>query len=166
MDLSVLNKDELKKLAEGLEGFNFHPNIGEDTLRTKLDAFIKENPDCLGPEDSEDLDINNSEDLDINNSEGSDIIPEEDTSGDPEKIKPEDDPEILKKRIAELEEELLEKDDSPAPVEELVKDKKIKSDHRGEISSSVGVVDFGKDGVAMVTSKQAKHFLALKGYST
>jgi len=70
----------------------------------------------------------------------------DDTEKEP-KVKPEIKPEIKPEE---------------KPVKGMVK---IKSIHRGEIASSVGVVDFGEDGIVEVTAEQAELFLSIpEGY--
>lgn len=41
---------------------------------------------------------------------------------------------------------------------------KVQSKHRGKISSSVGIVDFGEDGIAEMPEEHAELFLQLEGY--
>ena len=153
MNFDELSFDELKVLAKSVEGVEIHHATGEVKYRAEFQAYVDDHPGCLenlkapeGTPGAEGVD-NATEDL------------------DPEDITPEDAPALLKKRIAELEAELLGKSEEPVKEEDLVKDHKIKSGKfRGKISSSVGVVDFGEKGIAECTAKQYKHFLTLNGY--
>lgn len=42
--------EEIKTLASGL-GISFHPAIGEEKLKEKVEKFVSENPGCLGSDE-------------------------------------------------------------------------------------------------------------------
>ena len=142
MDLDVLNLDKMKALADSF-GIVYHPATGEKKMRIKLDEYVKENPDCLKDEveDEAKEELIVEEDLEIKDEVELELGPEEGHK-EPELV-------IEPKKVTLKKTGLI----------------KIKSEYRGEISSSVGMVDFGEDGVVEVTEEQAKLFLSLKGYS-
>jgi len=110
--------EELKLVAEKMDGFKYDKRTGEDKLRDQISKHLEENPDCL-------------------------------------KVEPDtQDPKV---------------DPVTDPVDETKKPKKdklvkIQSIHRGKISTSHGMIDFGTDGIAEVSAEAAEYLCAINGY--
>ena len=113
MDLKDVSFEELRGLAESLDGYVLDKRMGEVKLRENLTTWIESNPDKL------------------------DVKPTD--LGD----KPQ---EPKKKEM---------------PKGSFVN---IQSVHRGKISSSFGMLDFGKDGILEVPHDCAEMLIELKGY--
>jgi hypothetical protein len=111
VNLEELSLGDLKTLATGF-GLKYANNIQEESLKLKIEDYIKANPGCLDDKDEGD--------------------------NPPEQPK--------------------------APKGKVTGKVKIKSIHRGELSTSAGKVDLGTDGIAEVTEEQAKVLLSIKGF--
>jgi hypothetical protein len=135
VDLSGMTFEELKLVAEKMNGFEYDKRTGEKKLRELMAKYLEENPDCL-----------------------KELPPAENEPKTGEGSGEENTPipgEVGKEQT------LTDKPPIDPPKEGMVK---IQSIHRGEISSSVGVIDFGEDGIVEVTAEQAEHFLNIEGY--
>lgn len=117
MDLTDVSFEELRGIAESLDGYVLDKRMGEVKLRDDLTTWIEANPDKLGVK-----------------------LP---------------DPDITKPQ------ELQEPPKKEMPKGSFVN---IQSAYRGEISSSFGMLDFGKDGILEVSHDCAEMLLKLKGY--
>ena len=113
MDLKDLSFEEVKGLADKLDGFKYDGRWTEDKFRKVMTAWLVENPDKMPRPDLE--------------------------PGDAISDDQEDD--IMKSDLV-----------------------KIQSKYRGEISSSFGMLDFGKDGIIEVKLEVAEMLLKLEGY--
>ena len=117
VNLEELSLEDLKTLASSF-GIKYANNIQEESLKLKIEEYIKANPGCL------------------DEGEGNTEPP---TAPEPPK--------------------------TPEPPKSKTSGKvKIKSIHRGELSTSAGKVDLGTDGIAEVTEEQAKVLLSIKGF--
>lgn len=174
MDLSDLTLEEVKEIANNIEGFTFHPATGEDKLKDKLAKYIADNPRCL---DMDGIDNENktlpvtppaddtektSEGVGENLTEIKGVVGGEVTSlNEPpsDEDKPNEDAEIIPENVKFI--KTGESTWDEAPLSGMIK---IKSDYRGVISSSFGDVDFGNDGIAEVSKECAEMLIKLKGY--
>lgn len=157
MDLKELNVDDLKTLADNIE-FKYHPNIGEDTLREKLEVYIEEHPECIPSE------------------ENGDESTVDETLAALQKNKPEDKPEEseesiedLKKRILDLENEnltLKSKGSKPTAIKQADKTVRIQSTLviGDTIETSHGSVEFDEKGYGMATPEAAAKLETLDQY--
>lgn len=120
MDLSTLSLADLKALADSFEGFEYDKRLGEEKLRSSLEAWIVEHPEVLNGEAEDSTTDTESESISVETTV-------EDQKSSKNKVK-------------------------------------IKSIHRGEISTSAGVVVFDENGKAEVTAEQAAILLTINGY--
>ena len=109
MNLNDLSFEEVKTLANNVEGFKFHHMTGEVKLKEALVDYLEANPDKIPGDDKDD----------DNGGETPPVEPPVDRT-------PPDNGEVQ---------------------EDLVK---IKSDYRGKIASSFGMLDFGTDGIGFI----------------
>ena len=130
MELEKFNLEELKVVAEKLE-ISFPGNITDKTLKSKIEAHIAENPDCIKDEAVEKTLDSNTED---------------------QLAKMEALEDTIAKATAER-----DKIDKSAEIS-------MTSIFRGVIDTSVGSIDFGTEGKATVTARQAKFLKTMKGY--
>lgn len=161
-NLSEFTVEELKTLASELDGFEYDGRWGEEKLRGELDKYLLENPIDWG-------------------------VPQEETvvpPVSPEEVSPEEVPPKEEKPPEELPPEAnlppVDQDDEDGdepPVDPVAKESggnspdgrvdglvAIKSDYRGEISTSLGVVNLGEDGIVAVSPEMADLLTSLKGY--
>lgn len=116
MNLKDVSFEELRVLAESLDGYVLDKRMGEVKLRDDLTTWIESNPDKI-----------------------------------PTGVKPTD-PDIP--------------EPPEPPVKEMPKGSfvTIQSAYRGEISSSFGMLNFGKDGILEVPRDCAEMLIKLEGY--
>jgi hypothetical protein len=128
MDLTILTFEELKTLADSIEGFKYHPNSKEETLRANLGKYLEEHPEVIGDDqgDKDGTPETDTTDASLDDSEDTNPDTGDDSSDENET------PEGLVKIKAET--------------------------ARGVVNSSFGPVDFGTDGIAEVSPEIAELF--------
>ena len=161
MNLNDLSFDEVKALAESVEGFEFDKRLGESKLKESLAAYLTANPEKVpavtdlpavtppgvtpivgGPDDIIDPEPP--------------VIPGD---GDTPDVPGDDDEDTLINGPPDDDE-----DENPDKNDEDNGLVKIKSAYRGKIASSKGTVDFGDNGIAEVSKEIADHFCKIEGY--
>ncbi len=151
MDLKDLDKfeiEDLKEIATKL-GVPFTGNMKAETLRPRIAEHIEQNPDCLGDKSDEEK-----------------LKAEEEAKLEAKLEADKNNLDGAQDQLAEI--ERLEKviADAQAKILEIDKTAKIsmKSKFRGVINTSVGAINFGTDGEATVTARQAQFLSKMNGY--
>jgi len=170
MELDKFGMEELKVVADKL-GVNYPGNILEPTLRAKLEKHIADNPDCIG-DTAESTEKTTVEDTPT---EKDGPVKEEEL--DPVKDAPlteiKGEETIVVDKLDSAKDQLKAMEDldqvianATAKKNKIDQSTKIpmKSKFRGVIVTSLGSIDFGTEGEATVTAKQAQFLSAMNGY--
>ncbi len=171
MDLKDLSFEEIKNIAENVEGFVYDKRWGERKLRGTLTTYLEDNPDKIPvmPEQPPVVPDNGDpeeggEPLVIDEPLVDNGLPleNEDEGDNPPPSIP--DGALVNERPLVIPDEPQLPPDMPKADEEGFGLVKIQSAYRGEIASSFGMLDFGDDGICEVTHECAEMLCTLEGY--
>jgi len=140
MNLIDLSFEEVKALANSVEGFSFHHMTGEAKLKEDLAVYLEANPDKIPVPDYE---------------------PPENDQNPPDPNEDDQNPPLGPPVVPQIPPVIPEPPENDESKTGLVK---IQSAYRGEIGSSFGMMDFGTDGICEVSEEAAEHICKLEGY--